>query len=86
MVLFNDILLLDRHTILEHLVGGSGEKARQKFSIKGLRAPGYLRDHFQTVKRMLASDLAQKMLCITVPNRRTASPEFLLCVRTRRLL
>ena len=33
-------------------------------------------DHFQTVKRMLAPDWAQKMLCIIVPNRRTASPEF----------
>ena len=28
------------------------------------------------VKQMLAPDLAQKMLCIIVPNRRTASPEF----------
>ena len=57
---------------------GPGEKARQKFSSKGGKAPGYRLspDHFQTVKRMLAPDWAQKMLCIIVPNRRTASPEF----------
>ena len=49
------------------------------------RAPGYRLslDHFQTVKRMLAPDWAQKMLCIIVPNRRTASPEFFSWVRTR---
>ena len=52
------------------------------------RAPGYRLspDHFQTVKRMLAPDWAQKMLCIMVPNRRTASLEFFSCVRTRLLL
>ena len=57
---------------------GPGEKARQKFSSTGGKAPGYrlLPDHFQTVKRMLVPDWAQKMLCIIVPNRRTASPEF----------
>ena len=33
-------------------------------------------DHFQTVKRMLVPDWAQKMLCIIAPNRQTASPEF----------
>ena len=32
--------------------------------------------HFQTVKRMLSPDWAPKMLCIIVPTRRTASPEF----------
>ena len=54
----------------------------------GGRAPGYRLspDHFQTVKRMLVPDWAQKMLCIIVPNRRTASPEFFSWVRTRRLL
>ena len=54
----------------------------------GGRAPGYRLspDHFQTVKRMLAPDWAQKMLCINVPNRRTASPEFFSWVPTRRLL
>ena len=54
----------------------------------GRRSPGYrlLPDHFQTVKRMLAPDWAQKMLCIIVPNRRTVSPEFFSWVRTRRLL
>ena len=65
-----------------------GEKARRKFSTTGGRAPGYRlsQDHFQTVKRMLAPDWAQKMLCIIVPNRRTVSPEFFSWVRTRRLL
>ena len=55
-----------------------GEKARRKFSSTGGRAPVYLLspDHFHTVKRILAPDWAQKMLCIIVPNRRTASPEF----------
>ena len=54
----------------------------------GGRAPGYLLspDHFQTVKRMLVPDWAQKMLCFIVPNQRTASPEFFSWVRTRRLL
>ena len=54
----------------------------------GGRAPRYLLspDHFQKVKRMLAPDWAQKMLCIIVPNRRTVSPEFFSWVRTRRLL
>ena len=65
-----------------------GGKAPQKFSSIGGRAPGYRlsSDHFQTVKWMLAPDWAQKMLCIIVPNRRTASPEFFSWVRTRRLL
>ena len=67
---------------------GPGEKARQKFSSTGGKAPGYRLspDHFQTVKRILAPDWAQKVLCIIVPNRRTASPEFYSWVRTRRLL
>ena len=57
---------------------GPGEKARRKFPSTGGKAPGYRLppDHFQTVKRMLAPDWAQKMLCIIVPNRRTVSPEF----------
>ena len=65
---------------------GPGEKARRKFSSTGGRAPGYRLspDHFQTVKWMLAPDWAQKMLCIIVPNRGTASPEFFSWVRTRR--
>ena len=56
----------------------AGEKARRKFSSTGGKAPGYRLspDRFQTVERMLAPDWAQKMLCIIVPNRRTASPEF----------
>ena len=67
---------------------GPAEKARQKFSSTGGKAPGYRLspDHFQTVKRMLAPDWAQKMLCIIVPNRRTVSPEFFSWVRTRLLL
>ena len=36
---------------------------------------------FPTVKRMLAPDWARKMLCVIVPSRRTASPEFFSCVR-----
>ena len=58
-------------------------------SSMGGRAPGYRLspDYFQTVKRMLVPDLAQKMLCIIVPNRRTASSaEFFSWARTRRLL
>ena len=57
---------------------GPGEKARQKFSSKGGKAPGYRLspDHFQTVKRMLVPDWAQKMLCTIVANRRTTSDEF----------
>ena len=67
---------------------GPGENARRKFTSMGGRAPGYRLspDHFQTVKRMLAPDWAQKMLCIIVPNWRTASPDFFSWVRTRRLL
>ena len=57
---------------------GPGEKALQKFSSTSGKAPGYRvsPDHFQTVKRMLVPDWAQKMVCIIVPNRQTASPEF----------
>ena len=49
---------------------GPGEKAQQKFSSTGGKAPGYRLspDHFQTVKRMLVPDWAQKMLCIIVPD------------------
>ena len=67
---------------------GPGEKARRKFSSTFGKAPGYRLspDHFQTVKRMVAPDYAQKMLCIIVPNRRMVSPEFFSWVRTRRLL
>ena len=52
---------------------GLGEKAGQKFSSTGERAPGYRLspDHFQNFKRMPAPDWAQKMLCIIVSNRRT---------------
>ena len=69
-------------------VSRAGEKARRKFSSTGGKAPGYRLspDHFQAVKRMLAPDWAQKMLCIIVPNRRTASPEFFSWDRTGRLL
>ena len=64
------------------------ENVRRKFSSTGGKAPGYrlAPDHFQTVKRMLAPDWAQKMLCIIVPNRQTASPEFFSWVGTRLLL
>ena len=67
---------------------GSEEKAGRKFSSTGERAPGYQLspNYFQKFKQMPAPDWAQKMLCIIVPNRRTASPEFFSWVRTRRLL
>ena len=67
---------------------GSGRKARQKFSSKGGRAPGYRLspNYFQKFKRISAPDWAQKMLCIIVPNRRTVSLEFFSWVRTRRCL
>ena len=60
----------------------------ESFQAWGGRAPGYRLspEYFQTVKRMLVSDKAKKMLCIIVPNRRTVSPEFFSWVRTRRLL
>ena len=66
-------------------VSRAGEKARRKFSSTGGKAPGYRlsSDHFQMVKRMLVPDWVQKMLCIVVPNWRTASPEFFSWVRTR---
>ena len=70
--------------------GQSGwEKRRnERFKHWGRKAPGYWLslDHFQTVNWMLATDWAQKMLCIIVPNRWTASPEFFSWVHTRRLL
>ena len=59
---------------------GSGEKARWwKFLGTGGKAPGYRLspDHFQTVNAGS---------CNIVPYRRTASHEFLSCVRTRLLL
>ena len=85
-------ILASLHVICERIisivedpgaVSRAGEEARRKFSSTGGKVPGY---HFQTVKRMLALDWAQKMLCIIVPSRRTASPEFFSWVRTKRLL
>ena len=71
--------------------GQSGREKRRdkiKFSRTGGKATGYRLspDHFQTVKWMLAPYWAQKMLCIIVPNRLTASPEFFSWIRTRLLL
>ena len=67
---------------------GGGRNFAEKFSRTGEEAPGYqvLPDHFQTASRLPASDWAQKILCIIVPNRRTATLESLSCVLTRRLL
>ena len=67
---------------------GLGEKAGRKISIRGERAPGYRLspNYFQKIKRMPATDWAQKMLCIILPNRRTVSLEFFSWVRTGRLL
>ena len=69
-------------------VSWAGRKGATKVFKYGRKSPGYWLspDHFQMVKRMLAPDWAQKMLCIIVPNRRTASPEFFSWVRTQRLL
>ena len=55
---------------------GSGERARRKSSSTGERAPGYRLSpgYFQKFRRMPASDWAQKMFCIIVPNRRTVAP------------
>ena len=66
----------------------SGWEVRQKFSSTGGRAPWYRfsPDHFQTVKQMLAPGWAPKMLCIIVPNWRTASPDFFSWVCTQWLL
>ena len=54
------------------------EKAGPKFAEYGQKSPWVLthRTIFQKFKLMPASDWAQKMLCIIVPNRRTVSPEF----------
>ena len=61
-------------------VSRAGRKGATKVFIisTGGKAPGYRLspDHFQKVKRMLAPDWAQKMLCIILPNRRTVSSEF----------
>ena len=48
---------------------GPGEKARQKFSSTGGKAPGYRLspDHFQTIKRMLVPDWAQKCFVLLCP-------------------
>ena len=58
---------------LELILGDPGAVSRAERT--GGKAPGYRLspDHFQTVKRMLAPDWAQKILCIIVPNQRTAS-------------
>ena len=55
------------------------QSGREKMRDESLQAwaeePLGTPDHFQMVKRMLAPDWAQKMLCIIMPNQRTASPE-----------
>ena len=88
-ILLKDIFPLSKLSASSETQGQSvelGEKAWRKLSSTGGRAPGYRLspDHFQMVKWMLAPDWAQKMLCIIVPNRGTASPEFFSWVRTRR--
>ena len=65
--------------MLYMLWGSSGFDTWTTFiPIMGERAPGYQLspDHFQRVKRMLSPNWAQKMLCIIVPNRLRAIPEF----------
>ena len=67
---------------------GRDKRRYESFQAQAEKLLGYRLspDHFQTIKQMLAPDWAQKMLCIIVPNQRTASPEFFSWVRTRRLL
>ena len=67
---------------------GSGEKAWRTFSSTDKRVPRYRLspNYFQKIKRMPATDWAQKMLCIILPNRRTVSLEFFSWVRTGWLL
>ena len=67
---------------------GSGEKVGRTFSSTDKRVPRYRLspNYFQKIKRMPATDWAQKMLCIILPNRRTVSLEFFSWVRTGRLL
>ena len=62
---------------------GPGEKRDESFQAQAEKLPGYRLspDHFQTVKRMLAPDWAQKMFCIIVPNRQIVSPKFFSWVR-----
>ena len=57
---------------------GPEKRRDESFQAQAEKPLGYRLspDHFQTIKRMLAPDWAQKMLCIIVPNRRTASPKF----------
>ena len=65
--------------MLYMLWGSSGFDTWTTFiPIMGGRAPGYQLSphHFQRVKRMLSPNWAQKMLCIIVPNRLRAIPEF----------
>ena len=59
-------------------VSQAGLKDATKVFKHGWKSPWdrFSPDHFQTVKRMLVPDWAQKMLCIIVPNRPTVSPEF----------
>ena len=64
---------------------GWEKRCNERFQAQ-IKKPQILLDHFQTVKWMLAPDWLQKMLCIFVPNRRTASPEFFSCVCTQWLL
>ena len=76
-----NIPLIARHA------GSSGLGKRRDESSKA-KAPGYRPspDHFKTVKRMLASHWAQKMLVLLSPfgeQHRLSAPE---CVRTRLLL
>ena len=59
-------------------VSRAGRKGATKVFKHGRKSPWVptLTGHFHTVKRILAPDWAQIILCIIVPNRRTASPEF----------
>ena len=70
-----------RHHPWRPRVSQSGQEKRCDKSFQaGVEEPLGTDSH-QTLFKM-ASDWAQKILCITVPNRRTASPEFFSFVRT----
>ena len=56
-------------------VSRAGRKGATKV-FKHRRKSPWVPDHFLAVKRMLAPDWAQKMLCIIMPNRRTVYSEF----------
>ena len=72
-----DISSVKRVTRTFHVIvmQNNGKEMYKKNSVLHVQSCIFA-DHFQTVKRMLAPDWAQKMRCIIVLDRRTASHEF----------